>query len=316
MRRIRNECMYINCFIAVVSISNKKNVFILPIQFNSIRNQKFTCKRSWKCIRSTMLSYWSHSKMIPVSLQHWTRHAANSLTPMPLHRTLKIRAKVPNCWPNTVIFYWRNPAKIRKKLNSRTPWIRWWSCSNTLKTRMCFKNSTAKCWRSVWSTIHPHRMMPKPRWYPNWSKPVVTNTPSNCNECSRYVGERIRCSRTHTNDSLTKNHLFHSIQQDIGISKDLNDKFRQRVKSDSGNDLDFTIQVLSSGSWPFNQSFNFSLPTELERSVQRFSAFYADVHSGRKLVWLYNMCKGEIVTNCFKNRYTLQVIRSFHSNSI
>lgn len=102
--------------------------------------------------------------------------------------------------------------------------------------------------------------------------------------------------------------------QDIGISKDLNDKFRQRIKSSEvPNEIDFSIQVLSSGSWPFSQSFNFSLPSELERSVQRFNQFYADVHSGRKLIWLYNMCKGEIVTNCFKNRYTLQVNIS-HTN--
>lgn len=118
--------------------------------------------------------------------------------------------------------------------------------------------------------------------------------------------------------------------QDIGISKDLNDKFRQRIKSsDHPNEIDFSIQVLSSGSWPFNQSFNFSLPSEvcmplcginsecelirfefyfqLEQSVQRFNHFYADVHSGRKLIWLYNMCKGEVVTNYTRNKYTLQV---------
>ena len=46
---------------------------------------------------------------------------------------------------------------------------------------------------------------------------------------------------------------------------------------------------------------------QLERSFQRFTTFYSGRHSGRKLNWLYNMSKGEIVTNCFKNRYTLQV---------
>ncbi|KOC68754.1 Cullin-1 [Habropoda laboriosa] len=66
------------------------------------------------------------------------------------------------------------------------------------------------------------------------------------------------------------------------------------------------IKVLSSGSWPFQQSFTFSLPTELERSVHRFTTFYSSQHSGRKLNWLYNMSKGELHTNCFKNRYTLQ----------
>ena len=45
---------------------------------------------------------------------------------------------------------------------------------------------------------------------------------------------------------------------------------------------------------------------QLERSYQRFTAFYGSRHSGRKLNWLYQRSKGEIVTNCFKNRYTLQ----------
>merc|ERR1711879_862035 len=50
----------------------------------------------------------------------------------------------------------------------------------------------------------------------------------------------------------------------------------------------------------------FSLPTELERCVTRFTAFYGGQHSGRKMNWLYHMSKGELVTNCFKNKYTLQ----------
>lgn len=46
-----------------------------------------------------------------------------------------------------------------------------------------------------------------------------------------------------------------------------------------------------------------SLSLQLERSYQRFTAFYASRHSGRKLTWLYHLSKGELVTNCFKNRY-------------
>lgn len=93
--------------------------------------------------------------------------------------------------------------------------------------------------------------------------------------------------------------------QDIGISKDLNERFREHSKGLS-HEIDFSIQVLSSGSWPFDQSYNFSLPSELERSVHRFTNFYTHLHSGRKLNWLYNMCKGELTTNCFKSRYILQ----------
>ncbi|XP_050673602.1 cullin-1 [Leptidea sinapis] len=96
--------------------------------------------------------------------------------------------------------------------------------------------------------------------------------------------------------------------QDIGVSKDLNENFRKHIANSSEVPLhiDFSIQVLSSGSWPFQQSTSFQLPTELERSVHRFTTFYSSQHSGRKLNWLYNMSKGELVTNCFKNRYTLQ----------
>lgn len=47
-----------------------------------------------------------------------------------------------------------------------------------------------------------------------------------------------------------------------------------------------------------------TLSVQLERSYQRFTAFYASRHSGRKLTWLYHLSKGELVTNCFKNRYS------------
>ncbi|CAG9812946.1 unnamed protein product [Phaedon cochleariae] len=95
--------------------------------------------------------------------------------------------------------------------------------------------------------------------------------------------------------------------QDIGVSKDLNEQFRNHlVRSNESLGIDFSIQVLSSGSWPFQQSFTFGLPSELERSIHRFTNFYSGQHSGRKLNWLYNMSKGELNTNCFKNRYTLQ----------
>lgn len=116
--------------------------------------------------------------------------------------------------------------------------------------------------------------------------------------------------------------------QDIGLSKDLNEKYKTFVKDNNlNNSIDFQMLVLSSGSWPFIQSTTFSLPSEvslrktlqfkfvnfeslffqLEQSVGRFNNFYAKLHSGRKLNWLFNMSKGELVTNCFKNRYIIQV---------
>ena len=60
------------------------------------------------------------------------------------------------------------------------------------------------------------------------------------------------------------NNVFLCLLQDIGVSKDLNEHFRKHLtNSNEPLDVDFSIQVLSSGSWPFQQSLTFSLPTEV-----------------------------------------------------
>jgi len=94
--------------------------------------------------------------------------------------------------------------------------------------------------------------------------------------------------------------------QDVGLSKDLIEAFRKHLeKSESALNVDFSIQVLSSGSWPFQQGCTFSLPSVLEKCVARFTTFYNKMHSGRKLNWLYHMSKGELVTHCFKSTYNI-----------
>jgi cullin 1 len=89
--------------------------------------------------------------------------------------------------------------------------------------------------------------------------------------------------------------------QDMSVSRDLNTKFRDS----SDRKLEFSVQVLSSGSWPFSPGPQFSLPPELEKARETFAVFYRSQHEGRKLTWLYNLSKGELVTHCFKNKHTL-----------
>ena len=94
--------------------------------------------------------------------------------------------------------------------------------------------------------------------------------------------------------------------QDIGVSKDLNDKFKCHLANTESLDcklllcvisvysivvnamfpvfsdvfflflcvVDFSIQVLSSGSWPFQQSVPFSLPAE----VRQFRKVFCNLH--------------------------------------
>lgn len=98
-----------------------------------------------------------------------------------------------------------------------------------------------------------------------------------------------------------------SMVHDMAVSKHVNEKFIEHVQKSGENlGLDFSIQVLTSESWPFRHSFALDLPLELEHSVQRFTQFYSQRHSARKLHWLHNFSRGELLTNCFQASYTLQ----------
>ena len=59
-------------------------------------------------------------------------------------------------------------------------------------------------------------------------------------------------------DGISHQHK-HSMFQDIGVSKDLNEQFKKDQTNSKPLDLDFSIQVLSSRLWPFQQSCMFAL---------------------------------------------------------
>ena len=96
--------------------------------------------------------------------------------------------------------------------------------------------------------------------------------------------------------------------QDIHLSKDFGKSFDERLKNSKTNlGMDFTMQILSSGSWPFQPPpSGFIIPEELMMSYNQFMIFYQGQHQGRRLQWLYSMCKGEINTTFTNQRYTVQ----------
>ena len=50
--------------------------------------------------------------------------------------------------------------------------------------------------------------------------------------------------------------------QDVGLSKELNEKFRKDLSSSSTTlNLDFNVQILTSGFWPLKQSISFKIPS-------------------------------------------------------
>lgn len=79
--------------------------------------------------------------------------------------------------------------------------------------------------------------------------------------------------------------------QDIGVSKDLNEQFRTHlINSAEPLDIDFSIQVLSSGSWPFQQSFTFSLPTEVKHTQISNSILIFSFRSMANYLFIFFTC--------------------------
>ncbi|KAK5660506.1 hypothetical protein OQA88_13054 [Cercophora sp. LCS_1] len=100
--------------------------------------------------------------------------------------------------------------------------------------------------------------------------------------------------------------------QDMQISKDLNSGFREHVKSiETIKGLDSSYSILGTGFWPLTPpGTTFNPPAEIAADCDRFTLFYKKKHEGRKLTWLWQLCKGEVKTNYIRNAkmtFTFQV---------
>ncbi|KAF9903555.1 hypothetical protein EC991_003721 [Linnemannia zychae] len=97
---------------------------------------------------------------------------------------------------------------------------------------------------------------------------------------------------------------------DMTISTDLNTGFKDWLQgNDYSNGVDFSILVLTAGSWPVNstQPLEFQCPAELEKSITNFTTFYDNRHSGRKLSWFWHWCRADVRVNYLDKRYELSL---------
>ncbi|PRT53872.1 Cullin-1 [Wickerhamiella sorbophila] len=95
---------------------------------------------------------------------------------------------------------------------------------------------------------------------------------------------------------------------DITMSTEMQQQFKQHNPYPS---VEFTPIILADGFWPLpHQKVEFSLPEKLQKTLERFLVFYEEIHSGRKLKWLWNFGKAELKVNFAKSSrsgYVLQV---------
>ncbi|EPS98422.1 hypothetical protein FOMPIDRAFT_1024606 [Fomitopsis schrenkii] len=94
---------------------------------------------------------------------------------------------------------------------------------------------------------------------------------------------------------------------DMSLSKDLTDQFKERVQQNHDDmDLNFSIMVLGTNFWPLNPTNSeFIIPTDILPTYERFTKYYQQKHSGRKLTWLWNYSKNELRANRFNPKYIL-----------
>ncbi|KAI0755249.1 Cullin-domain-containing protein [Daedaleopsis nitida] len=94
---------------------------------------------------------------------------------------------------------------------------------------------------------------------------------------------------------------------DMSLSKDLTDNFKERMQQNHDDmDITFSIMVLGTNFWPLNPpAHDFIIPQDILPTYNRFSQYYQQKHSGRKLTWLWNYSKNELRTNYLNQKYIL-----------
>lgn len=87
---------------------------------------------------------------------------------------------------------------------------------------------------------------------------------------------------------------------DIRTSRGLMQEYREGDGGEGGSNVDLSVQVLTTGSWPIDGGgFRVPIPKELQDCASRFEDFYLRTHSGRKLSWQTHMGHGEVRASGF-----------------
>ncbi|KAI7901142.1 Cullin [Cokeromyces recurvatus] len=103
---------------------------------------------------------------------------------------------------------------------------------------------------------------------------------------------------------------------DISLSSELNAKYKTFIKEKNRtSQTNMEMLVLTAGAWPLNQQKEDSdlntnklqIPRMLEVSISSFEQFYKNQHNGRRLLWQWNLTRGEVRINHLDKNYEIQV---------
>ena len=133
---------------------------------------------------------------------------------------------------------------------------------------------------------------------------VHTNTSSDDAEMSMISKLKEACGFEYTNK-------LQRMFQDMQLSKDLERGFKAHVDSLGVPSLDSSWAILGTGFWPLSApTTTFNPPAIIQADCDKFTRYYKNKHEGRKLTWLYQLCKGDLKTGycrTSKTPFTFQV---------
>lgn len=77
--------------------------------------------------------------------------------------------------------------------------------------------------------------------------------------------------------------------------------------NDFVNDIQFNVEILTSGHWPFQDTPVCTIPPQLNSIATKFSQFYVNKFQNRKIMWIYNHGNIVLEPTYLKKKYQLQL---------
>lgn len=96
---------------------------------------------------------------------------------------------------------------------------------------------------------------------------------------------------------------------DLAIGEDHQQDFEQHYSAQvaGSKQVDFSVQVLTTGYWPTFPAVDLHLPPEMTRCHQIFSDYYQEKNSKRRLAWVWGLGNTSVRGGWGKKSYDLQV---------
>ena len=79
---------------------------------------------------------------------------------------------------------------------------------------------------------------------------------------------------------------------DMKTSVETMEEFKKYLKENPTiyvEEVKFSVQILTTGFWPVDQSSRCILPEKAQRCANVFKDYYLSTHGGRRITWQYNM---------------------------